>query len=722
MTIDCERNIARWLGSSLDRLRDTYVASTPAADVSRAIAAMPDAPWAQSPASVDISVGGDDDDRHIVIVTAGSVFVVSLDQPCEDSAVVADLREDSLAGGLERVHAAVCRIPATDNVRRRFQLPRVLLVGLKPPVFHHTAMPVLGIASVAAALRQRIKADVTVCDARLGDSMAAIVDAAAQFEPDLLGVSIDFGELASFHALVAAVMPRLRRRPVLFAGNYVAHLFADDLLARYPDAIVCNSEGEQFVLDLLSWFQGRRPLSGVSAAVYVDAAAGAIRRNPLREYPSARLPFPALDSLPVVARRGGALMLEMSRGCSWNACTFCPRDHKTRRWRGLDAGRAAVWMKKAAGILAANPAMRQRIYLCDEEFIGAGDGTTERLEAFARALQDAQCAQPFEINTRVDNIYDPGRDRAWHVRRWRALRACRRAGLQRILLGVESGCQSALVRFVKGHRVEDAVRALRVLSALGIDIRATFITYDPLMSRAELVDNVRFLARRDALLSPVPDDDDALATLFDRIDDAGRLPLTDAPLYSKVCYLHNSLKVLPESKYGRSLDGGAEAMWHGPRPSRSRAGDVDYADVTLGLFAAAGERWMAHANDLTFDIAESLPLLERADRRQAVGLVDRLNDRSFDVLQTFAAIVDDDVRLPTRIDRSRYEAFARAFRTNRPPSSMADELLQLVAPLLDDIVEEREGLRSRSTAAVPTARPNSAPLDVTTWCAPQPFA
>src|SRR5262249_31899666 len=125
---------------------------------------------------------------------------------------------------------------------------------------------------------------------------------------------------------------------------------------------------------------------------------------------------------------------------------------------------------------------------------------TSRLEELARGLISRRIDIAWEINTRIDQIIDYRHSSDWHLKRWGALTVARNAGLRRILVGVESGSVAILDRFVKGQTVEQCVKALRVLSMLGIDIRVTFITFDQLMSSEELSDNFIFLGRADAIL------------------------------------------------------------------------------------------------------------------------------------------------------------------------------------------------------------------------------
>jgi hypothetical protein len=71
----------------------------------------------------------------------------------------------------------------------------------------------------------------------------------------------------------------------------------------------------------------------------------------------------------------------------------------------------------------------------------------------------------------------------------------KRAGLRKVFLGVESGSPAQLKRYFKGHTVEDAENAIKVLRELGVAIELGWIMFDPLCDLTNLQENVSFLRR-----------------------------------------------------------------------------------------------------------------------------------------------------------------------------------------------------------------------------------
>ena len=215
---------------------------------------------------------------------------------------------------------------------------------------------------------------------------------------------------------------------MVFAGNYLAPVFADEILQRYPELVICHSEGEQFVLDLVARVQGRRDLSEVSAATYLDPRTKCIRRNPVREYPLTRCRF--RRSIRYQRWRNGPApsCSNSVAGAPERLLVLPPRSQDTTM-AGCRLGEGGALAKHAADLLTERPAMRGRIYLCDEEFIGAGPLATTRLDEFARCLRSLGFKQPFEINTRVDSVYDGTRDES-----------CSSSDGRRCNVAAKSGC------------------------------------------------------------------------------------------------------------------------------------------------------------------------------------------------------------------------------------------------------------------------------------------
>lgn len=519
--------------------------------------------------------------------------------------------------------------------------PRILLLNPSFQAFDHIPAPVLGLAVLASTLRRRCLSRIEILDFKLGATAEELDGLLATFDPSIVGVSIDFDE---FDAAISLLKQCSAPHRQLVAGNYIARLRARELLAILPSVLIAASEGEEFLLDVIALRASRRAIGEVSGAIYIDPKSGVVRHNPVRPIPLDLAALPAPDTIDQLRRSRAALTMELSRGCSYNACTFCPRDHKSRRWRAASVDASVEAVAAFAASLEVLPNAPRRIYFVDEEFIGysATEDLTERLrnlsEALARRVPDLK----WEINTRVDQIVDPERDSAWHDARWQAIIAAKKAGLSRVLVGVESGSDAVLKRYAKGQTANQSAAAMRILSALAVDVRVTFITYDQLMSPDELAEGFLFLDRKDALVAPQPDGLTALAAMMPKT-----LPPSVGAVFGKVPYLHNEMKILPDSHFARQVSRAMAAEgWTGP-----------YRFPAVGRAAAVGARWMAAANTLTMALlATGAPSVPSSVR---VKTLERIHLASFAVLGVLVKETGvSSSALGQRVAKATEDAFA----------------------------------------------------------------
>jgi radical SAM superfamily enzyme YgiQ (UPF0313 family) len=382
----------------------------------------------------------------------------------------------------------------------------VLLAALyHPEVFPLPRFP-LAISDLARAARSTLTGHVELMDMQLGTTLPQIIDTVVTGQPDVVGISATFGQHDLLTELLDAVAA-LPQHPLVLAGGSLTARNERLLLERYPWLVVARGAGEPTIADVLAHWHGDLPLDQVRGIGYTGAPHGtgtlaiSFRRNATTTNRAQTDILPELDLLGPTFQHRGVAQLESSRGCT-NACSFCPRSHKGS-WAGT-APQTLPWIVREMGaVFDRNPEVSRTLYLVDEEFIGRGPDAADRALAVADVLHDNDFR--WETSCRVDQIVKPAtQDRAWHLdqaRLWREL--CAR-GLRRCLFGVESGVTSILTRFNKETTAEQNALAVRTLSALGVPTRYTYITFDQLMTPAELVATTAFQARTDLLLRPLP--------------------------------------------------------------------------------------------------------------------------------------------------------------------------------------------------------------------------
>lgn len=433
-------------------------------------------------------------------------------------------------------------------------LPRVVLVNMC--VLENFPVPRLNLSTgaIAAYIRLHQKARVIILDMQLRISISDIMDVLEKNPPDLIGISISFGQKNLADELLTKLKDSVvLKDSVIAVGNVIPSLYTEEYLTEYPSVIVSYGEGEESSLNLIDYAVGSISLEKVPGIAYVDEDKH-IHKNKMDFLDISELPFPAIDTLLDIIKYKGAFTLELSRGCNYSQCTFCPRAHKGGRWRCLSVDRMISYFTLYADIcnkLKQDPSF----YIADEEFIGQlpHEKELERMVSFCNRIKALNLNIRFDISARVDSIYKPevsDEQNIEHLQIWSMLREI---GLNRLFLGVESGCDAQLIRYNKGTTSDQNAVALKLITALGINIRFGYITFDPLMPDFdEIISGHHFIERTDILYNAVDTDKTSLTELYNAIvynsENANVCP-KNVPLYSKISYPLTSLEVLTSTKY-----------------------------------------------------------------------------------------------------------------------------------------------------------------------------
>lgn len=549
-----------------------------------------------------VVVAGSYDDRLLLIeLSAGAWVAASLSAPSfGESALPAPLREELV---LEDVDKAVTLAHPSNDAIERLTRPRVVLVSLfKPSVFPLPRFA-LGVSDVARALRRSFAGQVEMIDMQFGLGVDEVARKVHGLEPDLVGISATFGQNDLMRELLDLLFAQGGVSPsATVLGGSLAALNADLLCEEYPGILVAEGPGEQTMTSVVRHWRGeieREEIEGV--------LGGGCEPSRLRPtHRDAESFMPELDLLERTLDEGGVMQLESSRGCT-HACSFCPRSHKGL-WAGEESSLETI-LAAIEPVYEKRPTLSRKIFLVDEEFVGYDrDGEAlDRCEAVASQLHDASFT--WETSTRVDQVARTDRDRDWHLRRIEFWRALLGQGLGRCLFGVESGVDTILRRFNKHTTAQQNVLAIRTLTAMGVPIRITYITFDPLMTREELVESYRFQGRRDMVLPPDPSL--SPAELYEAVRDPDYLAgaALGKPFYDEISYMLVSMECLIGSPYLRAVEKAGLAREVQPLMGRRNAA---YADPAIGLMSEWSQRWI----DRSFSFDYTLKSLEKIFGRE----------------------------------------------------------------------------------------------------------
>ncbi|NBM14937.1 radical SAM protein [Streptomyces sp. GC420] len=497
----------------------------------------------------------------------------------------------------------------------------------------------LGISDVARAARTTLMGKVTLSDMQLGVTVEELLKQLTTGAPDIVGISATFGQHDLMLQLLDAAFA-LPEAPMVVAGGSLTARNERLLLERYPELLVARGGGEATIEALLTHWHGDIPRVEIPGIGYTGAARGggmAIGRRrtakPVARDTSSDI-LPELDLLPATFERHGVAQLETSRGCT-NTCSFCPRGHK-----GLWAGAAPdllPWiLAEIRRVFDRHPDISRTLYLVDEEIIGAGPDAVTRVLDLARTLHEAGFA--WESSCRIDQTVRIDQDEAWHVERARMWRTLVDLGLRRMLFGVESGVDSILDRFNKETCAEQNALAIRTLSALNVPTRYTYITFDPLMSLAELKATHAFQGRTDLLLRPQPGLDAQEIVCGVRDEEWVAAHTTGRPLHTGISYMLVSMECLIGAAYTRQAT--AAGLTGQAEPLMGRVA-CRYRDWRIGIASSWAQRWVDRHFALDYTLKSLEKVLDDVPRHAVRQARVVLKDAAYQVLGDMIAVIGE---------------------------------------------------------------------------------
>jgi len=301
------------------------------------------------------------------------------------------------------------------------------------------------------------------------------------FEPDVLGVHMVYHwqtDKALYDFLHKIKAEQLA--DYITAYGYYPTTDCEAVLAHCPDLdSVILGEPELTFAQLAEGIVGQVCLKDFPGLARRSDSGTIIsrRREPLADLDV--LPFPvrteALFRLPEVNLQG-------SRGC-YGGCTFCyinPFYGQGSRWRG----RTPENILAEIDDLIAQHQIKS-FYFTDPNFFGPGERGQQRALRLAELLKSRNIK--FGIEARVNDIHTE------------TIKALAEAGLNNILIGLESGSDRSLQRINKLTTVAQNEKAICILREHGIEPSIGFIMFEPDSSLADIRVNFEFLKRNDLL-------------------------------------------------------------------------------------------------------------------------------------------------------------------------------------------------------------------------------
>jgi anaerobic magnesium-protoporphyrin IX monomethyl ester cyclase len=347
----------------------------------------------------------------------------------------------------------------------------------------------LALIAIGSAL-DRSRYDVVIVDGRLESDPLGSLLAAIDESTVCLGITVLTGapirDALSITRAVKAQRPDL---PIVWGGWHPS-LFAEQCMREQAvDAIVIG-QGEDAFAELVDRFAEGGSPTGIAGSVHRDvggrAGTGPIVHELLRpmrdvnELASHDYRFVDVDRY-FAAKGRRQFDYISSQGCRFR-CTFCADPYVYKRgWYGLEPERMATELlahKRAFGF--------DEVAFQDETFFTS----RSRVAAVAEAFLTADLRVTWTATMRADQGYRLDEE---------LLELCRRAGLKRVMIGVESGSPEMLKRIQKDITIEQVFVTAERCVRQGIGAICNFIVGFPGESDESMQETLDVAARLRAM-------------------------------------------------------------------------------------------------------------------------------------------------------------------------------------------------------------------------------
>ncbi|MSQ25511.1 MAG: radical SAM protein [Dehalococcoidia bacterium] len=370
-------------------------------------------------------------------------------------------------------HQGIRTFPRASKVLL-IEPPNSLTVGFNATV----VVEPLALEYVAAAVSDIT--DVAIYDMRV-DPMP-LADALSRYQPDAIGIregyTVDVDTVRSIATAVKKIAPNV---PIIVGGHHVS-LSPQDASIPAVDAIVVG-DGEIPFRNLIVNLQKFGRIDNTPDVIFQDAAGRFDDKNVIVRATTSLKQFDSavMNERPIPARHlvdqyrpsyfflyhESPYSIESARGCIYR-CNFCSvhQFHKGA-YRVQSANRTLDELQRLprnAWVNVVDDLAIQELPAAQKKQYPAG---FDPMEQMAEDLTQMNLGQRYWMQVRADNV----------VRNPKKFEKWARAGLDTVLIGLESFEQADLDSVSKGTKSGDNERALEILNDLGIRIWGAVIIF-----------------------------------------------------------------------------------------------------------------------------------------------------------------------------------------------------------------------------------------------------
>lgn len=323
-----------------------------------------------------------------------------------------------------------------------------------------------------------------------GDVTEEVISEILELKPDVVGFSLTTIGVDKATRFGQGLRKVADANVFMLAGGPLATHMREKLFAldgwSFLDGLVIG-EGEVPILRFAEVLATDGAFTKVPNFVYKQD--GVVTATPLEAAPQNLdlIPEPARDQLELHKNRLPYVRISTSRGCT-SHCTFCNAPHARNRvgpaikgWRGRSPISAIDEVERLYRERGVNT-----FDFVDSTFEDPGGKARgkERVRHMAEEILRRKLKIYYNVCMQACNWTEDDRP---------LIRLLWESGLEKVLIGIESGSEEGLSRWEKRSTVEDNVRAVRLLREQGIYVAFGFISYHPYSTFDEIRTNNKFL-------------------------------------------------------------------------------------------------------------------------------------------------------------------------------------------------------------------------------------
>jgi anaerobic magnesium-protoporphyrin IX monomethyl ester cyclase len=330
------------------------------------------------------------------------------------------------------------------------------VIGVFEPWYDTPDFGRTGLAYLAGYLRKHSLFEVKIIDAKLERlDFNQVIEALKAYNPDIIGITAFTNEIKPAAYLAAKVKGTLSNCLTVIGGVHVTAIPKETLLEFPAFDVGVIGEGEETLLELCTALKQNTPFENIKGIIYRKPTGQVVQTPPrARIADQDSIPFPAWDLMPAAK----TYFVQSERGCPLN-CIFCMNPN----------GRVA--RKRSIGNV-----MEELNYIIETfkpERISFGDELFSVDMPRTRILLDAMIEHKigervkWDVQTHVQYVdYD-------------MFVQFKKAGVERVELGIETGDEEALRRMGKGTNLEKINAAIKAGKKAGVNIGTFFLFGQP---------------------------------------------------------------------------------------------------------------------------------------------------------------------------------------------------------------------------------------------------